>query len=131
MFNQWIFYVNYCLTTTSRFQLRFFDKEPEAFADHLAEFPVTFPPSYPFEEKLSQATSYMQTRCPGWCDRVLFSHTAKKLITEDETVEYDLMGRSICMGDHKVRFLHSLFVISLCISSYRLCSQFFWTFTCW
>lgn len=83
-------------------QLKHFDKELDAFSDHLTEFPVTFPPSYPFEEKISHASSYMQTRCPAWCDRVLLSHTARKLISDDETVEYGLMGRNTCMGDHKV-----------------------------
>lgn len=84
------------------FQLKPFDKELEAFEDTLTEFPVSFPPSYPFEEKLSEATSYMQTRCPAWCDRVLLSKTAKKLISETDKVEYNLLGFDTCMGDHKV-----------------------------
>lgn len=84
------------------FQLKPFDKELEAFDDTLSEFPVSFPPSYPFEEKLSEATSYMQTRCPAWCDRVLLSKTAKKLISETDKVEYNLLGFNTCMGDHKV-----------------------------
>lgn len=83
-------------------QLKSFDKELEAFENTLTEFPVMFPPSYPFEEKISQATNYMQTRCPGWCDRVLLSLTAKELISDEENVEYSLMGTHTCMGDHKV-----------------------------
>lgn len=89
------------IQTHTLFQLKSFDKELEAFERTLTEFPVTFPPSYPFEEKISQASSYMQTRCPAWCDRVLLNLSAKELVSGD--VEYNLMGRNTCMGDHKVR----------------------------
>lgn len=86
----------------------------DAFTEHLTEFPVTFPPSYPFEEKITQAASYMQTRCPAWCDRVLLSHTARKLISDDDNdVEYGLMGRNICMGDHKVSVFYLLTVLAM------------------
>lgn len=80
-----------------------FDKELGEFEDKLEEFPVTFPPSYPFEENISSPTSYMKTRCPAWCDRIVFSPSAKKLIVETEPVEYNILGRTICMGDHKVK----------------------------
>lgn len=86
-----------------------YDRELNAFESTLTEFPVTFPPSYPFEEKISRATHYMQTRCPAWCDRVLLSKTAKKLIDETEKIEYNLMGLTTCMGDHKVNVFCLLF----------------------
>lgn len=54
----------------------------DAFKDQLFEFPVTFLPSYPFEENCLDGQSYMKTRCPAWCDRVLLSVTAKQLISE-------------------------------------------------
>ncbi|RZC33633.1 type I inositol 1,4,5-trisphosphate 5-phosphatase [Asbolus verrucosus] len=91
--------------TPSPTWLKSFDKELEAFEKYLTEYPITFPPSYPFEEKISHARSYMQTRCPAWCDRVLLSHTAKQLVKEDERVEYGLMGLDTCMGDHKPVYL--------------------------
>ncbi|XP_015839278.1 inositol polyphosphate-5-phosphatase A isoform X3 [Tribolium castaneum] len=91
--------------TPSPTWLKTFDKELEAFEKYLTEYPITFPPSYPFEENVSHARSYMQTRCPAWCDRVLLSHTAKQLVDEDEKVEYGLMGLDTCMGDHKPVFL--------------------------
>lgn len=90
-------------------QLKSFDKELEAFDKYLTEYPITFPPSYPFEEKLTEARSYMQTRCPAWCDRVLLSHTAKKLVKDDEKIEYGIIGLDTCMGDHKV----SVFFVQL------------------
>nr|CAH7722026.1 unnamed protein product [Callosobruchus chinensis] len=85
--------------------LKMFDKELEAFEDTLTEFPVSFPPSYPFEEKISRPTSYMQTRCPAWCDRVLISNNAKQLVDDTKEVEYNLMGINTCMGDHKPVYL--------------------------
>ncbi|KAI4462124.1 trisphosphate 5-phosphatase [Holotrichia oblita] len=85
--------------------LKSFDKELEAFERTLTEFPVSFPPSYPFEEKISQAASYMQTRCPAWCDRVLLNISAKELVSGDGNIEYNLMGRNTCMGDHKPVYL--------------------------
>ncbi|XP_025834536.1 type I inositol 1,4,5-trisphosphate 5-phosphatase isoform X2 [Agrilus planipennis] len=85
--------------------LKELDREVEAFDSHLTEFLVTFPPSYPFEEKVLQGTQYMLTRCPAWCDRVLLSHTAKKLIADEKKVEYGLIGWNTCMGDHKPVYL--------------------------
>ncbi|KAK4875419.1 hypothetical protein RN001_011841 [Aquatica leii] len=85
--------------------LKEFDKELEAFENHVVEFDVTFPPSYPFEEKISEGTQYMLTRCPSWCDRVLLSHSAKKLVYEDKPVQYGIIGSNTCMGDHKPVYL--------------------------
>lgn len=100
-----------------------FDKEQRAFEDTLTEFPIAFPPSYPFQEKVSEPTSYMQTRCPAWCDRVLLSQTARKLISETDSVEYNLMGLSTCMGDHKVRPLISFSSETLFLPYYSLFSS--------
>lgn len=85
--------------------LRPFDKEFESFKNYLTEYPITFPPSYPFEENVSTPTNYMPTRCPAWCDRVLLSHTAKDLVSDTKDAEYGIMGMEMCMGDHKPVFL--------------------------
>lgn len=88
--------------------LREFDKELDAFSGQLFEFKISFPPSYPFEENSSGDRCYMKTRCPAWCDRVLFSNSAIPLVKDFNnggSVEYGLMGRSSCMGDHKPVFL--------------------------
>jgi inositol-1,4,5-trisphosphate 5-phosphatase len=63
------------------FKLREFDRELEPFADRLFEFPISFQPSYPFEEDRKGAEYYMQTRCPSWCDRILLSKSAKSLVS--------------------------------------------------
>ncbi|KRT80086.1 hypothetical protein AMK59_8666 [Oryctes borbonicus] len=47
----------------------------------------------------------MQTRCPAWCDRVLLSLSAKELVNDENSIEYNLMGRNTCMGDHKPVYL--------------------------
>ncbi|XP_077297079.1 inositol polyphosphate-5-phosphatase A isoform X2 [Arctopsyche grandis] len=57
-----------------------FDKELDAMKPHLYEFPIKFPPSYPFEENVELPTHYMKTRCPSWCDRILLSQTARLII---------------------------------------------------
>ncbi|XP_064465775.1 inositol polyphosphate-5-phosphatase A-like isoform X2 [Ornithodoros turicata] len=87
--------------------LQEYDKEPKLFKDRLFEFDIEFPPSYPYKEESSEARSYMRTRCPAWCDRILLSKSAKTLVlmTPDETgkppVSYQSMGTNVCMGDHK------------------------------
>ncbi|KAF7383928.1 hypothetical protein HZH68_014685 [Vespula germanica] len=88
--------------------LREYDKELEDFEGRLFEFPINFIPSYPFQEDVNEATSYMQTRVPAWCDRVLLSPTAKMLvqnISSSNAVEYGIIGRTTCMGDHKPVYL--------------------------
>ncbi|XP_047512636.1 inositol polyphosphate-5-phosphatase A isoform X1 [Pieris napi] len=62
--------------------LQKYDRELEALKPHLYEFPVKFPPSYPFEEDVHLPTHYMKTRCPAWCDRVLLSQSARLLVQE-------------------------------------------------
>ena len=39
-----------------------YDLETRPVRDRLTEFPLNFPPTYPFEETLSEGTSYMKTR---------------------------------------------------------------------
>lgn len=36
--------------------------------------------SYPFCEDVNDGLSYMKTRCPSWCDRILMSQSAKNII---------------------------------------------------
>ncbi|XP_039760517.1 uncharacterized protein LOC120634160 isoform X1 [Pararge aegeria] len=64
--------------------LQKFDRELEAFKPNLYEFPVKFPPSYPFEEDVHLPTHYMKTRCPAWCDRVFLSQSARLLIQQGD-----------------------------------------------
>ncbi|KPJ04562.1 Type I inositol-1,4,5-trisphosphate 5-phosphatase [Papilio xuthus] len=64
--------------------LQRFDRELEALRPHLFEFPVKFPPSYPFEENVQLPTHYMKTRCPAWCDRVLLSQSARLLVQHSD-----------------------------------------------
>ncbi|UYV60386.1 INPP5A, partial [Cordylochernes scorpioides] len=61
-------------------KLREFDKELQAFQDQLFEFEVSFPPSYPYEEVEDRENTYMKTRCPAWCDRILLSKSARALV---------------------------------------------------
>ncbi len=70
----------------------------DAFKDQLFEFPVRFLPSYPFEENSSSGKSYMKTRCPAWCDRVLLSVTAKQLISQVSIPSFPVSGSKIGWG---------------------------------
>lgn len=88
-------------------QLRKFDLELEPIKEFLYEYPITFAPSYPYEENSELPNNYMSTRCPSWCDRVLISPAARKLIVDDDVESekrpiYGIIGENICMGDHKV-----------------------------
>uniref|UniRef100_A0A182MV50 inositol-polyphosphate 5-phosphatase n=1 Tax=Anopheles culicifacies TaxID=139723 RepID=A0A182MV50_9DIPT len=102
--------------------LRQFDRELDSLRSILYEFPITFPPSYPYEEDPFQPGAYMATRCPAWCDRILVSPAARKLICDDvpdsrredgkqgdapgdPTVSYGIIGANVCMGDHKPVYL--------------------------
>ncbi|KAH9513353.1 Type I inositol 1,4,5-trisphosphate 5-phosphatase [Bulinus truncatus] len=84
-----------------------YDKEFSAYRDQLIEFEITFPPSYPFCEDVADGISYMKTRVPSWCDRVLLTHSAKEIIVQDlsHPVVYDIIGKDSCMGDHKPVYL--------------------------
>ncbi|KAM7360844.1 inositol polyphosphate-5-phosphatase A isoform 1-T3 [Cochliomyia hominivorax] len=87
--------------------LKKFDRELEPLTEFLIEFPIDFPPSYPYEEDPEMPTDYMSTRCPSWCDRILMSVQAKKIIRETESPNtYNLMGEDVCMGDHKPVYLN-------------------------
>lgn len=103
--------------------LRQFDRELDSLRSILHEYPITFPPSYPYEEDPGQPGSYMSTRCPAWCDRILISPAARKLIdderengktsgmttaaaTSSAKGTYGIMGEVVCMGDHKPVFLN-------------------------
>lgn len=102
------------------------DNELDSFRSKLQEFKISFSPSYPFKEDTSGAYSYMKTRCPAWCDRILFNasgaqlihcsdhHRAFKMSNEKRLellqdlgdVQYSLMGSSSPMGDHKPVLLY-------------------------
>lgn len=83
--------------------MRQFDRELESLRSILFEYPVSFPPSYPYEEDPGQPGAYMTTRCPAWCDRILVSPAARKLIDEGgKGYAYGIIGETVCMGDHKV-----------------------------
>ena len=108
------------------------DFETNSIEHVLTEFPLSFPPTYPFEENLDLGEigkSYMKKRCPAWCDRVLISKLARENLlkritgvqskeskaefdTESqpkpnmfEDIQYNVIGSDVCMGDHKPVFL--------------------------
>lgn len=94
--------------------LQEYDKEPKVF-EELFEFDISFPPSYPFKEDTCSGSSYMRTRCPSWCDRVLLSKSAQEIINMSplegscSPVIYQLIGENAAMGDHKpVMLLYNL-----------------------
>lgn len=119
------------------------DNELDSFKSKLFEFKISFSPSYPFKEDTTGGHSYMKTRCPAWCDRILFNAAGGNLIysknleqslNDDERasliidsekriksiqskgdVLYRLMGNSVPMGDHKPVLLYC----QLNLSSYR------------
>ncbi|ETN59757.1 hypothetical protein AND_008640 [Anopheles darlingi] len=100
---------SHCDQSTFKEQwLRQFDRELDSLRSVLYEYPITFPPSYPYEEDPLQPGAYMTTRCPAWCDRILISPAARKLICGgvDNTMpkhdaNYGVIGSDVCMGDHK------------------------------
>lgn len=108
------------------------DNELDSFKSKLLEFKISFSPSYPFKEDTSGGYSYMKTRCPAWCDRILFNAAGGQMIhsknvnlnnngtnskmpmdsekrieilQDNGDVIYRLMGNSVPMGDHKPVFL--------------------------
>lgn len=88
--------------------LQRYDMEMQSYKDKVSEFEISFPPSYPFCEDVNDGLSYMKTRCPSWCDRILMSQSAKNIIVIDEKHKprYDIIGRETCMGDHKPVYLY-------------------------
>lgn len=100
----WIYYIVWT-------QLQQFDCELQPLKEVLVEYPVTFPPSYPYEEDPALPQNYMFTRCPAWCDRILMSPDAKNLINDNNfsSLHYNTIGNDVCMGDHKVKYtFHSI-----------------------
>ena len=82
------------------------DDENDVLA-RLCEQPLAFAPTYPYGEDPEAergGTTYMRTRCPAWCDRVLYSRPAAAKVIE-EGAEYDVVGKETCMGDHKPVYL--------------------------
>ncbi|XP_072255017.1 inositol polyphosphate-5-phosphatase A-like [Pyxicephalus adspersus] len=88
----------------------FFDHEPVPFLNELTEVQISFPPTYPFSENVTEPTEFMGTRCPAWCDRVLMSHPARALLQKvkegKNSVKYERIGGDACMGDHKPVYLY-------------------------
>lgn len=83
-------------------KLRDFDKEMSLLDEDLYEFTRSFPPSYPFMEDLVNHLKYMETRCPAWCDRVVFNKQLHNLLINEPNCQYDMIGLQAPMGDHKV-----------------------------
>ncbi|MFH4979448.1 hypothetical protein AB6A40_006157 [Gnathostoma spinigerum] len=76
------------------------DKEAKNFPS-LNELPICFPPTYPWSEDPDESKTFMKTRAPAWCDRILMNDPAYSLVTSDRKATYDSIGKEICMGDHK------------------------------
>lgn len=85
---------------TNWHQYREDDQEPKQYA--LKELPIEFPPTYPWSEDPAASNSYMKTRPPAWCDRVLMNDTAFEAVINDKKASYSCIGLKTCMGDHKV-----------------------------
>ncbi|XP_055329601.1 inositol polyphosphate-5-phosphatase A-like [Paramacrobiotus metropolitanus] len=96
--------------------LRNFDHELTDFGPELTEMEINFPPSYPYEEDMDRGKFYMKTRCPAWCDRIVMNAAGRHLLATHHAAvvrpEYDLIGASVCMGDHKVLAL-GIFLLTL------------------
>jgi hypothetical protein len=86
------------------FKISKYDAELNAFEDRLFEFNKSFPPSYPFSEEVNEVNSYTKSRCPSWCDRILVNKLFKNE-AKLESINYDMIGRDSCMGDHKPIYL--------------------------
>jgi len=80
-------------------QYREDDAEPNQY--ELKEFPINFPPTYPWSEDPSCSNAYMKTRPPAWCDRVLMNDIALESISQNPKASYNCIGLHACMGDHK------------------------------
>lgn len=84
-----------------------YDKELKVFEEEIFEFDISFPPSYPYMEDTCSGNSYMRTRCPSWCDRILLSRSALSIVnmtpidSSTPPVIYRLIGENTAMGDHK------------------------------
>lgn len=108
-------------------QLKKYDRELDDLQEILAEYPIYFPPTYPFEEDPEMPTDYMSTRCPSWCDRILLSLMAKEIIDNESDIDnvnnknpYSVIGQNVCMGDHKVYIIQFLIMFY-----YAQCPHYF------
>ena len=66
-------------TTTEMFQRARFHKAYQLMPPCDVNFFVC---SYPYSEDVTDGRSYMKTRVPAWCDRILLSKSAKGLVKE-------------------------------------------------
>lgn len=78
---------------------RKFDEEVGFLEGMLKELPVTFEPSYAYSESVDQPDTFLEKRCPAWCDRILMNDIALDLV--GPSAHYDMIGRGVCTGDHK------------------------------
>jgi hypothetical protein len=79
-----------------------YDIEMALISESLHEPEKKFPPSYPFMEELDQPDAYMESRCPAWCDRIIYNQNVKEFLdNQSASIEYGMAGQGICMGDHK------------------------------
>ncbi|XP_021967647.1 inositol polyphosphate-5-phosphatase A isoform X2 [Folsomia candida] len=85
--------------------LKQFDFEGQHLHEILDELNFDFHPTYPFEEDENEPEKFMRTRCPAWCDRILFTHPTKDIISQESLIEYNVLGSKTCMGDHKPVYL--------------------------
>ncbi|KAI6177114.1 Inositol-polyphosphate 5-phosphatase [Aphelenchoides bicaudatus] len=89
--------------TTNWQSFRADDQEPGAFS--LNEARINFPPTYPWSEDPVEFNSFMNTRAPAWCDRILMNTEAWHYVSKDAKHVYNSIGKSACMGDHKPVYL--------------------------
>lgn len=82
------------------------DTELTWCSDELKELDILFLPSYPHSEDPTTNAVYSNTRCPAWCDRILFdAQTHKELKESFYPTLYNCIGKDVCIGDHKPVFL--------------------------
>jgi inositol-1,4,5-trisphosphate 5-phosphatase len=75
------------------------DRELVNYRD-LRELPITFAPTYPWSEDCGRPNTFMNTRGPAWCDRVLMNEHALEEVDTASAV-YSSFGMDTCTGDHK------------------------------
>ncbi|EDQ87562.1 uncharacterized protein MONBRDRAFT_33207 [Monosiga brevicollis MX1] len=78
--------------------MRPFDVEGTMLPSGYTECPITFPPTYPYQEDLARPCEFLEKRCPAWCDRIIMSSEAE---TRAISASYGVIGLDVCMGDHK------------------------------
>ena len=78
-----------------------YDHEKDPVTERLLERKLSFPPTYPYAEDPDEGRKYMKTRFPAWCDRILYSPATEEIMLPGGDDAYDVLGREVCMGDHK------------------------------